>query len=166
MLGNGNVAVVDDRTGQGIGVMFVSGSNVGIGIVKATNENTWDDKVATTTDGIEDSVEGGATVGVGENVVARHLQLTLDVTGGHQSGSDTGGAIREGMLMTAVGVGRYLKITVANGAMDVAVSCAKDDITAFLGVVSTVGMEELKLVSGSGLGPLSRWARTSKGSGL
>ena len=77
----------------------------------------------------------------GENVVARHFQLTLDVTGGHDSCSDTGGVIGEGMLVTTVGVGRYLKITVANGAMDVAISCAKDDITALLGVVATVSME-------------------------
>ena len=86
-----------------------------------------------TIDGIEDGSEGGATVGVGEDVVACHFQLTLDVTGGHESCSDTGGVIGEDMLVTTVGVGRYLKITVANGAMDVAVSCAKDDITALFG---------------------------------
>ena len=57
--------------------------------------------------------------------------------------------------MATVGVGRYLKITVANGAMDVAVSCAKDDITALLAVVlATVSKEELKLVSGSCLGAI------------
>ena len=63
------------------------------------------------------------------------------MTEGHESCSDTGGVIGEDMFVTTVGVGRYLKITVANGAMDVAVSCAKDAITALLGAVATVSME-------------------------
>ena len=89
-------------------MLFFNGGNAGIGIVKATEENTWVYKVASTIDGIEDSGKGGATVGVRENVVAYCFQLLLEVTGGHQSSSDTGCVIQEDMLVTTVGVGRYL----------------------------------------------------------
>ena len=39
MLGTGDIAAVNDRTGQGIGVLFVSESNEGICVVKATEED-------------------------------------------------------------------------------------------------------------------------------
>jgi hypothetical protein len=152
VLDTGDVASMDNRAGQRVGVLFVGGSNQRIGIVKTTEKNAGDDEVATTIDGIEDGGKGCATVGVGVDVVAAHVQLALDVAGGHQGGGDTWGVVREDVLVTTVGAGRDLKIAVPNGAMDVAVSSAEDDITALLGVVPTVGMEELELVGGSGLG--------------
>ena len=77
------------------------------------------------------------------------------------------GVIQEDMLViTSMGVGRYLKITLAkNGEMDLAVSCTKDDIAALLGVLSTVGMEEFELVGGRGLGAIVEMGTDLQGSG-
>jgi hypothetical protein len=122
--------------------------------VKTTEEDTGDDEVAATIDGVEDGGEGGATGGIGKDVVAGHFQLTLDVAGRHQSGGDTGSVVREDVLVTTMRISWKLKIAVADGTMDVAISGTKDDIATLLGIVATVGMEEFELVGGGGLGTI------------
>ena len=49
VLGTRDVAAVDDRTRQGVGVLLFGGGN-----------DTWDHEVTATIDGIEDGGEGGA----------------------------------------------------------------------------------------------------------
>jgi hypothetical protein len=121
--------------------------------VKTTKEDTGDDEVAATIDGVEDGGEGCATGGIGEDVVAGHFQLTLDVAGGHQrDGGDARSVIREDVLVATMGISWKLEVAVANRTMDVAVGGTKDDITALVRIVATVGMEEFELVGGGGLG--------------
>jgi hypothetical protein len=123
-------------------------------VVEATKEDAGDDEVATAVDRVEDGGERGTTGGIGEDVVAGHFHLALNMAGRHQGSGNARGVIREDVLGATMGVAWDLEIAVADGAMDVAVGGAEDDIAALLGVVATVGVEELELVGRSGLGPV------------
>lgn len=59
--------------------------------MKTIKEDTWDDKVATTIDGIKDSGKGCTTGSMDKDVVAGHFHLVLNMAGRHHSSSDTGG---------------------------------------------------------------------------
>jgi hypothetical protein len=158
---------MDSGTGQGVGTLIVAGGKQErLGAVEATEEHSDDNEVATMIDGVKDGGEGCAVGSMGTDVVTGHFYLALDVAGGHQGSSDTGGVVREDALMTAMGAGRDPETTVANRAMDVGISSAKDDIATLLGVVLAAGMEELGLVGGSSLGAVVKMGAHLQGSGF
>jgi hypothetical protein len=148
MLRAGDVGAVNDRTGQRIDTLVVGGGKQRLGVVETTDEDARDDEVATAIDGVEDSGEGCATGCIGEDVTTNQFLLTLDMAGGHQGSSNARRVIGEKVHEAAMGVSRNLEAPVANGAMEMAVRGAKDDV-ARPGATWTVGMEELDLVSGS-----------------